>query len=140
MAEFEPFPVSNLFDKPDLPSHTDTPFLPYWARCRTQYAENLLDSSDEPIEYDHDDEDYRDNCFFFPEDCSWTPPNDWAVETHFQPFKAILDTPVLAHTPSTPDATGNMIPGLPDIKMLDSEALGELLEDNLSPPEITTIL
>ncbi|PLN81986.1 hypothetical protein BDW42DRAFT_167802 [Aspergillus taichungensis] len=33
-----------------------------------------------------------------------------------------------------------MIPGLPDIKMLDAEALGGLLEDNLSPPEITSIL
>lgn len=34
----------------------------------------------------------------------------------------------------------DMIPGLPDIKMLDSEALSDLLEDNLSPPEITSIL
>ena len=33
-----------------------------------------------------------------------------------------------------------MIPGLPDVKMLDADALGDLLEDNLSPPEITSIL
>lgn len=33
-----------------------------------------------------------------------------------------------------------MIPGLPDIKMLDAEVLSGLLEDNLSPPELTTIL
>ncbi|KAK9651242.1 hypothetical protein V6Z96_004416 [Aspergillus fumigatus] len=33
-----------------------------------------------------------------------------------------------------------MIPGLPDIRMLDAEALSDLLEDNLSPPEITTIM
>lgn len=142
MAEFEPFPVSNFFEKSDLASHTDTPFLPYWARCRTQCAQNLLDCTDEPIEYDHEDEDYSDNCFFFPEDCSWTPPKDWVVETHFQSRKEIPDTFVGANTQtrSLPDATGNMIPGLPDIKMLDSGALGDLLEDNLSPPEITTIL
>lgn len=33
-----------------------------------------------------------------------------------------------------------MIPGLPDIKMLDAEALSDLLEDNLSPPEITSLM
>ena len=50
------------------------------------------------------------------------------------------------HTPSTGQEsdtdtnTDTMIPGLPDIKMLDAEALSDLLEDNLSPPEITTIM
>lgn len=140
MAEFESFPVSNLFHSPDRSSRTDPPFLPYWARCRTQYAQNLLDSSNEPIEYDHNDEDYSDNCFFFPEDCSWTPPKDWTVEAHFQHRKDLPDTSVGPHPRTIADATGSMIPGLPDIKMLDSEALGDLLEDNLSPPEITTIL
>lgn len=145
MAEYEPSPVSNHFSaKPDLSKSTaetthDAPFLPYWARCRTQYAQNLLDCSDEPIVYDHDDEDYRDNCFFFPEDCSWTPPKDWVVEAHLQPQRLALET-VEATAPAGLDTTDNMIPGLPDIKMLDSEALGDLLEDNLSPPEITTIL
>ncbi|EED23331.1 conserved hypothetical protein [Talaromyces stipitatus ATCC 10500] len=31
-------------------------------------------------------------------------------------------------------------PALPDIRMLDNEALSDLLEDNTSPPEITSIL
>ncbi|KAJ5755709.1 hypothetical protein N7533_005252 [Penicillium manginii] len=140
MAEFEPFPVSNFFDKSDLPSHSDRPFIPYWARCHTQRAQNLLDCTDEPIEYDHDDEDYSDNCFFFPEDCSWTPPKESVVEAHFKALKEKSDTTLRAPTRTVPDATGSMIPGLPDIKMLDSEALGDLLEDNLSPPEINTIL
>ncbi|KAJ5081643.1 hypothetical protein NUU61_009907 [Penicillium alfredii] len=146
MAEFEPPPVTEFFfakpkcalttfsstEKPD-----DPPFLPYWARCSAQHAQNLLDYSDEPIEYDHDDEDYRDNCFFFPEDCSWTPPKDWVVEAHRQ-----LADPEIAveGTCQTGRDTDTMIPGLPDIKMLDAEALSDLLEDNLSPPEITTIL
>ena len=34
----------------------------------------------------------------------------------------------------------NMAPGLPNIKILDSDALSDLLEDNVSPPEITSIL
>ncbi|KAJ5089916.1 hypothetical protein N7532_008600 [Penicillium argentinense] len=139
MAEFEPFAVSS-FSKTDPSTPIDPPFLPYWARCQTQCAQNLLDYSDEPIEYDHDDEDYSDNCFFFPEDCSWTPPKDWVVEAHCQIQKQIHNTQLESHSPCFLDATGNMIPGLPDIKMLDSEALGDLLEDNLSPPEITTIL
>lgn len=108
-------------------------FLPYWARYETKYAQNLLDYSDEPIEYDHDDEDYRDNCFFFPEDCSWTPPK----ELGSQDLQEDLQIP--EHT-SSKQATDTMIPGLPDIKMLDAEALSDLLEDNLSPPEITTII
>ncbi|KAJ5669596.1 hypothetical protein N7462_010666 [Penicillium macrosclerotiorum] len=132
MAEFELLPVSSEYfsTKYDPATHSDAPFLPYWARCRTQYAQNLLDCSDEPIEYDHDDEDYSDNCFFFPEDCSWTPPKDWVVEAHCGSNPPVDITVV----------TDNMIPGLPDIKMLDSEALGDLLEDNLSPPEITTMM
>ena len=108
-------------------------FLPYWARYETKYAQNLLDYSDEPIEYDHDDEDYRDNCFFFPEDCSWTPPKE------FGPQDIQEDLQIPEHTPAK-QATDTMIPGLPDIKMLDAEALSDLLEDNLSPPEITTIM
>ncbi|KAJ5216112.1 uncharacterized protein N7498_002519 [Penicillium cinerascens] len=141
MAEYEPFPVSGYFSKPDPATpKTDPDFLPYWARCRVQCAQNLLDSSDEPIEYDDDDEDYSDNRFFFPEDCSWTPPKDWSVEAHCRTIKEIPIIQVQRHTSTGLDATDTMIPGLPDIKMLDSEALGDLLEDNLSPPEITTIL
>lgn len=142
MAEFEPLPVSSeYFAKPGTAPHSDAPFLPYWARCRTQCAQNLLDCSDEPIEYDHDDEDYSDNCFFFPEDCSWTPPKDWVVEAHCQSNKQVPEIHIHEDTPVGLDAdTDTMIPGLPDIKMLDSEALGDLLEDNLSPPEITTMM
>lgn len=145
MAEFEPFPVSSeYFTKPGTAPHSDVPFLPYWARCSTQCAQNLLDSSDEPIEYDHDDEDYSDNCFFFPEDCSWTPPKDWVVEAHCQSVKRLPEVHIHELEEDTPVGLGaaddTMIPGLPDIKMLDSEALGDLLEDNLSPPEITTMM
>ncbi|KAJ5721618.1 uncharacterized protein N7483_009552 [Penicillium malachiteum] len=139
MAEFEPLPVpSDSFVNPNLKPH-DAPFLPYWARCRVQCAQNLLPASDEPIEYDHDDEDYSDNCFFFPEDCSYTPPKDWVVEAHYQPLKEIADRHP-EDIPTAQDANDNMLPDLPDIKMLDSEALGDLLEDNLSPPEITTMM
>ena len=142
MAEFEPFPVSNLFSKPDPADPSDAPFLPYWARCGAQVAQNLLATSNEPIVYDHDDEDYRDNCFFFPEDCSWTPPDNWSLDAH-RPSKEPRE-PSFSHSPTVlasqgPD-TDAMLPDLPDIKMLDSEALGDLLEDNLSTPEITTIL
>jgi hypothetical protein len=147
MAEFQHFPVADYdyFARPDsLPEpvtpKTDPDFLPYWARCRVQCAQNLLDSSDEPIEYDEDDEDYSDNCFFFPEDCSWTPPKDWTIEAHCRPSKEIPTIQLHRPTPAGQDEPDIMIPGLPDIKMLDSEALGDLLEDNLSPPEITTIL
>ena len=141
MAEYEPVPVSEYFSKPNpSPPQNDTPFLPYWARCRVQCAQNLLDCSNEPIEYDHDDEDYSDNCFFFPEDCSWTPPKDWVVEAHCQSIKEISEAHTETDIPARQETTDTMIPGLPDIKMLDSEALGDLLEDNLSPPEITSIL
>lgn len=141
MAEYEPFPVSEYISKPGpAPAQNDPPFLPYWARCRVQCAQNLLACSNEPIEYDHDDEDYSDNCFFFPEDCSWTPPKDWVVEAHCQSISEISEAHTETDAPARRDTTDTMIPGLPDIKMLDSEALGDLLEDNLSPPEITSIL
>lgn len=121
-------------------------FVPYWARSHIQYAQNLLECSDEPIEYDHEDEDYQDNCFFFPEDCSWSPPKDWAVDDNSE---TETDTASTAGSRIESDYNDNendiytyddMIPGLPDIKMLDAEALSDLLEDNLSPPEITSIM
>ncbi|KAH8427754.1 uncharacterized protein LDX57_005461 [Aspergillus melleus] len=112
-----------------LTSVCDIPHRPYWAQSQVQYAQNLLECSGEPIEYDHDDRDYWDNCFFFPEDCSWSPPKDWIVEQHDPNYDLTRDYPY-----------DTMIPGLPDIKMLDAEALSDLLEDNLSPPEITSIL
>ncbi|KAJ5914129.1 hypothetical protein N7504_003012 [Penicillium tannophilum] len=140
MAEFEPLPVSELFSvKPDLAPH-DCPFVPYWARSHVQCAQNLLPSSNEPIEYDDDDEDFQDNCFFFPEDCSYTPPKDWVIETQRQSVKNTKENQVEVNTPAVQSATDTMLPELPDIKMLDSEALGDLLEDNLCPPEITTML
>ena len=155
MAECEPPPVPDYYSIPDCSTLAtakdpfESPFLPYWARYESQCAQNLLDYSDEPIEYDHDDEDYRDNCFFFPEDCSYTPPKDW-VEGHYI-SEDTLEIQVEEYTsadqdtnPDTPTDidtdTDTMIPGLPDIKMIDSEALSDLLEDNLSPPEITTIM
>lgn len=106
---------------------------PLWTRCEGHYAQNLLEISDEPIEYDHDDEDYKDNCFFFPDDCSWSPPKDWTIGgTSSETLHEVTDIDEIEHD--------TMVPGLPDIKMLDTEALSGLLEDNLSPPEITTIL
>ncbi|KAJ5287472.1 hypothetical protein N7478_003158 [Penicillium angulare] len=142
MAEFEPLPVSSYFTNPNPDfelTPKDAPFVPYWAHCRVQCAQNLLPASDEPIEYDHDDEDYSDNCFFFPEDCSYTPPKDWVVETQHPHIKDREDQ-VQQDTQATLGRTDNMLPDLPDIKMLDSEALGDLLDDNLSPPEITTMI
>jgi len=150
MAECEP-PVLDYFSSiSDCSSTTlstsntsqdsfEPTFLPYWARYETKCAQNLLDCSDEPIEYDHDDEDYRDNCFFFPEDCSWTPPKDWVVEADYSSVEE-AEIQVGDRTPLASQETDTMIPGLPDIKMLDAEALSDLLEDNLSPPEITTIM
>ncbi|KAJ6160937.1 hypothetical protein N7470_004333 [Penicillium chermesinum] len=137
MAEFE-LPVSIPF-RDSAPS--DAPFLPYWARCGAQVAQNLLASSDEPIVYDHDDEDYRDNCFFFPEDCSWTPPDNFSLDAPRSISKESRKEPPSSHPETAVNRTTDiMLPDLPDIKMLDSEALGDLLEDNLSLPEITTIL
>ncbi|KAJ5856335.1 uncharacterized protein N7529_010279 [Penicillium soppii] len=150
MAECEPPPVLDYFSSASdcssttlSTSHTsrnsfEPTFLPYWARYETKCAQNLLDCSDEPIEYDHDDEAYSDNCFFFPEDCSWTPPKDWVVEANLVSVEAEFQ--VEDRTPLASPQPDTMIPGLPDIKMLDAEALSDLLEDNLSPPEITTII
>ncbi|KGO69227.1 hypothetical protein PITC_095490 [Penicillium italicum] len=155
MAERELSPVPSFSDSisdcssttlsvPTTPPPFEPIFLPYWARCETKWAQNLLDYSDEPIEYDHDDEDYRDNCFFFPEDCSWTPPKGCIAEADCVSLQEEPEIQVEVHTPSTGQDTDTdtdtMIPGLPDIKMLDAEALSDLLEDNLSPPEITTII
>ncbi|KAJ5776418.1 uncharacterized protein N7511_001429 [Penicillium nucicola] len=165
MAECEPPPVPDHFSISDFSTAAtakdpfEPPFLPYWARYESQCAQNLLDYSDEPIEYDHDDEDYSDNCFFFPEDCSYTPTKNW-VEAHFVSVENTDDIQVEDYTsadqdtnpddttteidtdtdPDTDTDTDTMIPGLPDIKMIDSDALSDLLEDNLSPPEITTII
>lgn len=118
------------------PARVDQAFIPPWVRFENRYAQNLLEASDDPIEYDHDDEDYRDNCFFFPEDCTWSPPKDWVIRENgsSENLNTVTDACFDNHKHDT------MIPGLPDIKMLDSEALGGLLEDNLSPPEITSIL
>ncbi|KAK4860916.1 hypothetical protein LT330_004647 [Penicillium expansum] len=155
MAKCEPPPVlsfsasishcsSTTLSIPTTPSPSEPIFLPYWARYPTKCAQNLLDYSDEPIEYDHDDEDYRDNCFFFPEDCSWTPPKNCIAEVDCVALQEEPEIQEEEHTPSvgqdTDTDTDTMIPGLPDIKMLDAEALSDLLEDNLSPPEITTII
>ncbi|KAJ5189348.1 hypothetical protein N7491_005682 [Penicillium cf. griseofulvum] len=155
MAEYESPPVPGFSDSISDSSSTTTPisasqpffeptFLPYWARYETKCAQNLLDYSEEPIEYDYDDEDYQDNCFFFPEDCSWTPPKDCVVEQDSISLQEEPETQVEEYTPlvgqDTDTDTDTMIPGLPDIKMLDAEALSDLLEDNLSPPEITTII
>ncbi|CAI7644199.1 unnamed protein product [Penicillium glandicola] len=151
MAECEPPPVPGFSDSiSDCSSTTisistsqspfEPTFLPYWARYETKCAQNLLDYSDEPIEYDHDDEDYRDNCFFFPEDCSWTPPKACIAGADCVSLQEEPEIQVEEYTPSVGQDTDTMIPGLPDIKMLDAEALSDLLEDNLSPPEITTII
>jgi hypothetical protein len=114
----------------------DLDFVPFWARSEVQYAKNLLDYSPEPIEYVHQEDDGWDNCFFFPEDCSHAP-------TPFLSSSCETDTDSHCTTnPSDADSASDdkMTPALPDIRMLDSEALGDLLEDNLSPPEITSIL
>ncbi|KAI3138606.1 hypothetical protein CBS147325_6979 [Penicillium roqueforti] len=151
MAECEPSPVpfsdsisdcsSTTFSLPISQSPFEPNFLPYWARHKTKFAQNLLDYSDEPIEYDHHDEAYSDNCFFFPEDCSWKPPKDCIAEANRVSLQEEPSNQVEEYTPSVgQDNTDTMIPGLPDIKMLDAEALSDLLEDNLSPPEITTII
>lgn len=145
MAEFQHAVQPDFF----LPKQVDAQeigFVPYWARSQVQYAQNLLECSDEPIVYDDEDEDYQDNCFFFPEDCSWSPPKDWVTEDNTE-TETETDTTGDSHTVYSDyqnnyddDDDNDMIPGLPDIKMLDAEALRDLLEDNLSPPEITSIL
>lgn len=133
MAEYD-HPV-----RPGIPGqtpkvHPEPPYRPYWARSPVQYAQDLLGYSEDPIEYDYNDRDYWDNCFFFPEDCSWSPPKGWIIENKTVEQDIALGDCYEQHT------GGNMIPGLPDIKMLDAEALSDLLEDNLSPPEITSMM
>lgn len=123
---------------------TPADFVPVWARSHVKYARNLLELSDEPIEYD-DDEDYNDNCFFFPEDCVYNPPPDLASnpdasaadETDSDSDSLLLQDDLDGDDDDTDDA---MAPALPEIKMLDTTALSDLLSDNLSPPEITSIL
>ncbi|GIK06970.1 hypothetical protein Aspvir_002623 [Aspergillus viridinutans] len=134
MAEFK-YPVRSGHLNRKTTGVFEVPHLPPWTQSHVQHAQNLLECSDEPIEYDHDDEDYSDNCFFFPEDCSWSPPPNWVIEDDRS------EDEIADGTDSEHDCyNGTMIPGLPDIRMLDAEALSDLLEDNLSPPEITTIL
>lgn len=128
------------FESPVLAGHLDqktsringNQFLPYWAASNIQCAENLLECSDEPIEYDDDEEDYQDNCFFFPEDCILPVRKDSGC--------AFVDHPSDFLNSLISEKNNKMTPELPDIKMLDTEALSDLLEDNLSPPEITSIL
>ncbi|EEQ35837.1 conserved hypothetical protein [Microsporum canis CBS 113480] len=118
--------------------HTPADFIPVWARSHVKYAQNLLELSDEPIEYD-DDEDYIDNCFFFPEDCVYNPPPDLASNPDATAAdETDSDTDSCCLAPPGDDDT--MAPALPEIKMLDTTALSDLLTDNLSPPEITSIL
>ncbi|KAK2733386.1 hypothetical protein FQN57_002143 [Myotisia sp. PD_48] len=114
----------------------DPTFLPVWAKSHVQFAENLLEVSDEPIEYYDDDEDYQDNCFFFPEDCVYYPAPDLSTkfDANIVDSDSELDLDCICAT-----STANMSPALPKIRMLDSSALADLLDDNLSPPEITSI-
>ncbi|KAF3484437.1 uncharacterized protein GIQ15_03761 [Arthroderma uncinatum] len=94
----------------------------YWV----EVAQNEALRTDEPVEYD-DDEDYSDNCFFFPEDCVYNPPD-------------CASNPDAADSASDTDSLPDeMTPALPEIKMLDTAALAGLLADNLAPPEITSI-
>ncbi|KAL3460995.1 hypothetical protein BJX64DRAFT_172788 [Aspergillus heterothallicus] len=134
MAEFK-HPVSSGFSR--KPAALTDPHRPYWARSQVQYAQDLLDYSPEPIEYDVDDKDYWDNHFFFPEDCSWSPPKGWELDENSSEEDIAVGECYDHH--DVDDNDDAMIPGLPDIKMLDAEALSDLLEDNLSPPEITSI-
>ncbi|KAL4955722.1 hypothetical protein BDW69DRAFT_110789 [Aspergillus filifer] len=106
---------------------------PYWARSQVKYAQDLLDYTTDPIEYEHDDKDYWDNHFFFPEDCTWSPPKGWDLDDDNS------EEDIAVGECDDHSDSDIMIPGLPDIKMLDAEALSDLLEDNLSPPEITSI-
>lgn len=107
----------------------DPNFVPVWARSPIKYAQNLLECSDEPIEYYDDDEDYKDNYFYFPEDCVYHPPRRWSD-----------DTTDLSISEPEQDNYDEMVPALPNIKMLDVTALTDLISGNLSAPEITTIM
>lgn len=125
-----------------LPKHksTDAEFIPYWARCQVQYAKNLLEYSPEPIEYDYDEDDGWENCFFFPEDCTRAPVFDSYETDSAQSIDSSDNASTSTLSDADTDTDDNMTPALPDIRMLDTEALSNLLEDNLSPPEITSIL
>ncbi|KAK2802406.1 hypothetical protein FQN49_008895, partial [Arthroderma sp. PD_2] len=90
---------------------SDPTFIPVWARSHVKYAQNLLECSDEPVEYD-DDEDYIDNCFFFPEDCVYNPP-DLASNPDADAADADSDS-------DTDSSLDEMSPALPEIKMLDT--------------------
>jgi hypothetical protein len=126
MAEYQSFQTAYRPRTPD--NFHELSSFPYWARSQVQYAQNLLAISSEPIEYDDEDEDYQDNYFFFPEDCSYPPSKEANNKIGFQ------SALTLDH------ARCDKMTALPDIKMIDTEALSDLLEDNLSPPEITSIL
>ncbi|OAX83802.1 hypothetical protein ACJ72_01839 [Emergomyces africanus] len=104
-------------------------FVPVWKRSHVKFAQNLLECNGEPIEYNDEEEDFIDNCFFFPEDCSCSSP-----QTSSASSTDVTDPDINDISPI------NMIPELPGIKMLDTEALTGLIEDNLCPPEITSIL
>lgn len=110
--------------------------LPYWAASHVQFARDLLQCSDEPIEYDDEDEDYRDNCFFFPEDCAPVPGGQTTTVTEDSVVVSLTND----GSKQSGSGNGKMTPELPDIKMLDAEVLIGLLEDNLSLPEITSLL
>ena len=113
-------------------------FSPIWERSHVQYAQNLLECNGEPIEYDHEDEDYSDNCFFFPEDCIYTPSDKKYTEFPFNGRGPREDE--YQEDDDDDRSDEEMIPEPPDIKMLDSAALSDLLADNISPPEITSIM
>ncbi|PGH11066.1 hypothetical protein AJ79_05108 [Helicocarpus griseus UAMH5409] len=108
----------------------DPAFVPVWERRHVKVAQNLLECSNEPVEYNDEEEDFIDNCFFFPEDCSCSPPN-----TSSSAFSTNVPDPDPGHLNSA-----KMIPELPGIRMLDTDALTDLLQDNLCPPEITSIM
>src|SRR5436190_19096610 len=92
------------------PGFSEPPFVPFWATSNVQYAQNLLECSNEPIEYHDDDEDYQDNFFFFPEDCV------------YHPRKGSSSSFDVSESENEQDSADEMIPELPDIKMLDTAA------------------
>lgn len=115
---------------PANPCYFEDPlFVPVWERSHVKFAQNLLECNGEPIEYDDEEEDFIDNYFFFPEDCSCSSPRTSST------FSTDVTDPDLDDI-----SPAKMIPELPGIKMLDTEALTDLLEDNLCPPEITSIM
>ncbi|PGH01002.1 hypothetical protein AJ80_09078 [Polytolypa hystricis UAMH7299] len=139
MALFDPYPRPSSRDSTRHHSNifADPSFVPVWEKSHVKFAQNLLECSNEPIEYCDDDEDYRDNCFFFPEDCVYTPA---ARDSNWHPDNHPESESDQDHSSSSTITTADMIAGLPDIKMLDTAALTDLLSDNLCPPEITSII